>query len=44
LQNNCLLTHALIGKAVGRIGAWKEEEEHVSSHWITLRGRGDTEK
>jgi uncharacterized protein YnzC (UPF0291/DUF896 family) len=44
LRRNRLLKHVIQGKLEGRIEGKKDEEEDVSSYWITLRkreGRGN---
>jgi hypothetical protein len=42
LRRNCLLKHAIEGKLEGRIEMVGDEEEGVSSYWMTLRKREDT--
>jgi hypothetical protein len=36
LRRNCLLKHLIQGKIDGRIEVTKDEEEDVSSYWMTL--------
>jgi hypothetical protein len=42
LRRSCLLKHVIEGKMEGRSDK-KEEEKDVSSYWMTLRKREDTE-
>jgi hypothetical protein len=42
LRRNCLLKHVIEGKLEGRIEMREDEEEDVSSYWMTLRKREDT--
>jgi hypothetical protein len=39
LRRNCLLKHVIEGKLEGRKEVTEDEEEHVSSCWMTLRKR-----
>jgi hypothetical protein len=41
LRRNCLLKYIIVGKLDGKIKG-EDEEEDVSSHWMTLRKREDT--
>jgi hypothetical protein len=40
LHRNCLLKHVIEGKIEGRIKVREDEEEDVSSYWMTL-GKGE---
>jgi hypothetical protein len=42
LRRNCLLKHVIEGKIEGKMEVLKDEEEDVSSYWMTLRKREDT--
>jgi hypothetical protein len=42
LRRNCLLNQAIEGKIEGRTEVMGNEDEDVSSNWITLRKREDT--
>jgi hypothetical protein len=42
LRRNCLLKHVIEGKLEGRIEMREDEEEDVSSYWMTLRKRENT--
>jgi hypothetical protein len=42
LRRNCLIKHIIEGKIEGRIQVTEDDEEDVSSYWITVRKRDDT--
>jgi hypothetical protein len=42
LHKNCLLKHIIEGKQEGRTKWREDEEEYVSSYWMTWRKRRDT--
>ena len=42
LCRNCLLKHAIEGEIEGRMEMKEDEEEDVSSYYMTLRKREDT--
>jgi hypothetical protein len=42
LHKNFLLKHVIEGKIEGRIELTGDEQEDVSSYWMTLRKREDT--
>jgi hypothetical protein len=42
LHRNCLLKHVIEVKIEGKIEVKTDEEEDISSYWITLRIREDT--
>ena len=42
MRRNCLIRQVIEGKIQGREGVNKDDEEDVSSYWMTLRKREDT--